>query len=506
MVTKSPNGSLRSIVKALAAQSLRGASDPELLRKFVKDNDEAAFRVIAERHGPMVLGVCRRALHCAHDADDAFQATFLVFARKAATIRKSASLGSWLHGVALRIAAKIQRERTRRQRREQSARTPAVATPVDALTWAEVKCGLDEEMQRLPAQYREVLILCYLEAKTRDEAAQQLGLKVGTVHGRLERGRKLLAERLSKRGLMLSAGLVAVAVAPDTLAAAVRAGSLFAAQTSLAAVISPRVLSLTNEFLKGMTMTKTKVLVATLIVSVVLITGVGFTTAQAPATVKIGEPTIKTASTALGLPIESDAIVLYLADESDEAFIRRISKDLRGSDPTPTEVHFFVRNRDAKKRETLIDLFVKERQEKKEQAEAQARAVQRLAAALEEREERRLHDIQQENRSALQLTKTQFADPELALLRTKVELAKITVEEKSLLLKIAEAEKAPAAQIEQKKLDLEKARLALKEAELNLSIAEKKHQKPIPPGLPPAKKVSSGSTPGLPPGAGPAKQ
>src|SRR5262245_7801657 len=101
------NANLRSILGLIEVHALRSESDQDLLRRFVASNDESAFRVIAERHGPMVLGVCRRALQCAHDAEDAFQATFLVFSKRAAYIRKSASLGSWLHGVAMRIALKI---------------------------------------------------------------------------------------------------------------------------------------------------------------------------------------------------------------------------------------------------------------------------------------------------------------------------------------------------------------------------------------------------------------
>jgi RNA polymerase sigma factor (sigma-70 family) len=472
MVTKSqsPNGSMRSIVKLLAVQSLRGTSDPELLQRFVDANDEAAFRVIAERHGPMVLGVCQRALRCRHDAEDAFQATFLVFARKAASIRKSLSLSSWLHGVALRVAARLKRSGVRRVRREQAARREPVPEPVELLTWAEVKTGLDEELQRLPARYREVLILCYLEAKTRDEAAVQLGVKLSTVHGRLERGRKLLAERMSRRGLTLSAGLVAVAVAPDTVQSAIRAAALFAAQRPIAAVVSPRVLSLTNDILKGMAMTRMKTVFAILFGSLVLIAGVGFSSAQAPPAKESSEWAIEFKST-----LQAGEILAMRVDESDEDFIRRISMDLRGSEPTTTEVHFFVKNKDARKRDTLIDLFVKERENKKRLAEEHERVTLRLTRL------RLLTDSDVQREAAVRtLTRLVAVDPEISLLKTRVELARTTVLERELLLKIAQAEKSPASQIELKKLDIEKAKLTLKEAELNLTIAEKKNEKPKP--------------------------
>jgi RNA polymerase sigma factor (sigma-70 family) len=463
---------MRSIVKLLAVQSLRGMSDPELLQRFVSANDEAAFRVIAERHGPMVLGVCQRGLRCRHDADDAFQATFLVFARKAASIRKSLSLSSWLHGVAIRVAAKLKRSSVRRVQREQTSRREPTPEPVESLTWAEVKTGLDEELQRLPAHYREVLILCYLEAKTRDEAALQLGIKVGAVHGRLERGRKLLAERMAKRGLMLSAGLFAVAVAPDTVQCAIRAGALFASERSIAAVVSPRVISLTNDILKGMTMIRMKALFATLFGSLVLIAGVGFSSAQAPHAKDTSEWHVE-------LALEHGDTFVLFANEPDEAFIRRISQDLRGVEPTPTEVHFFVNNKDAKKRETLIDLFVKEREDKKRAAAEKERLTTVRVRLLHS-----IVDTQPERAVLTTLIRKVANDPEISLLKTKVELAKTTVVEKELLLKIAQAEKAPAAQIELKKLEIERAKLASKEAELNLTIAEKKSEKSKPTPTP----------------------
>lgn len=274
MVKKSLNGSLRSVVTLLEVQRLRAVSDQELVERFAQSRDEAAFRVIVERHGPMVHGVCLRALGCPHDAEDAFQATFLIFSQRAGSIRKSASLASWLHGVARRVTNELQRSQHRRQRREQAATTPTTKSPVDELSWAEVKTGLDEELERLPAAYREVVVLCYLEGQTRDEAAQRLGVEVGVVKGRLERGRKLLADRMTKRGLTLSAGLLTVALSPGTVSATARAGSLFAAGESLVPVVSPSVISLTNNVLKGMVMTKLKLIAASLVCSLVLVSAV----------------------------------------------------------------------------------------------------------------------------------------------------------------------------------------------------------------------------------------
>src|SRR5262249_12958250 len=157
-------------------------------------------------------GVCRRALRHAHDAEDACQATFLVLARKAASIRKKTSISSWLHGVAIRVAAGLKRERSRRRRHEQEAPTPAPTEAGAAGSWHEVQAVVDDELGRLPERYRTPLILCYLDGKTRDEAARQLGLTAGSLHGRLERGRQLLRQRLTRRGLTLSAALFATAL------------------------------------------------------------------------------------------------------------------------------------------------------------------------------------------------------------------------------------------------------------------------------------------------------
>src|SRR5262249_43982809 len=157
--------------------------------------DEAAFTVLVERHGPMVLGVCRRALRHAHDAEDACQATFLVLARRAASVRKAASVSSWLHGVACRVAANLKREQSRRCRRERKVCLRPSLDPSAEVSWREVQAALDEELQGLPERLRVPLILCYLDGRTRDEAARRLHLTAACLHGRLERGRRLLSDR-----------------------------------------------------------------------------------------------------------------------------------------------------------------------------------------------------------------------------------------------------------------------------------------------------------------------
>jgi RNA polymerase sigma factor (sigma-70 family) len=191
-------------------QVRRELDDRELLEQFVTAKDEEAFRVLVERHGPGVASVCRRALGHTEDAEDACQACFLVLAQKAGSIRKRTSLSSWLRSVASRVAAKVKRDGARRSRRERKSQKAAMADAAAEISWREVQAALDEELQRLPERLRAPLILCYLDGRTREEAAQQLGLTLACLHGRLERGRKVLCDRLTRRGVTLSATLTAV--------------------------------------------------------------------------------------------------------------------------------------------------------------------------------------------------------------------------------------------------------------------------------------------------------
>src|SRR5262249_42690745 len=199
MAGRTPNAILQHIHKLVAAQTTQALSDRNLLDRFLARRDEAAFAALVERHGAMVLGVCRRVLRNAHDAEDASQAAFLVLARKAATIRKQESLASWLHGVAYHIAANLKREAARRRAREASRQGALQADATVEICWREMQGLLDEELARLPERYRSPLILCYLEGKTRDEAAQQLGWSLATLRGRLERARERLRAGLSRR-------------------------------------------------------------------------------------------------------------------------------------------------------------------------------------------------------------------------------------------------------------------------------------------------------------------
>jgi RNA polymerase sigma factor (sigma-70 family) len=189
----------------------RTATDRQLLHQFATEQEGAAFELLVERHGPAVLDLCRRILRHEHDAEDVFQATFLALARKASSIRKPESLGCWLYGVASRLAFKVRASRKR---------AIIIRQTVTPRTGEEICAALDEELNRLPGRYQAPIILCYLEGKTREEAARQPGWSLGTLKLRLSQGREILRQRLMRRGLTLTAVLTAVGLSRKTVPAA----------------------------------------------------------------------------------------------------------------------------------------------------------------------------------------------------------------------------------------------------------------------------------------------
>ena len=208
MATPTLGTFLRRLKQAMSAETLACCSDVELIERFRSSRDDAVFRAILDRHGPMVVRVCRRVLSSNADIEDAFQATFLILVRRGHTIRRRSSLGSWLHGVAHRAALKLRTQTDRRKRREQRA-AGAMRTPIgEDVPWRKLRSILDEELQRLPEACRATLVLCYLEGRTQDEAAIQLEMSKSTVRRHLDRGRELLGRRLARRGLSLGGGIV----------------------------------------------------------------------------------------------------------------------------------------------------------------------------------------------------------------------------------------------------------------------------------------------------------
>ena len=226
-------------------------TDRQLVQRFTAERDEAAFAELVARHGALVFNVCRRMLRREQDAEDAFQATFLVLAKKAATIRKRESIAGWLYGVAWRCAGRLQRDLATRRRHELAAVPSTIAEPPDP-SWRDVQEALHEELARLPEKYRAPLVLCYLEGRTQCEAARLLGWGEQVLRGRVDRGRDRLRQRLTRRGITLSAALLAAAVLPNAPASAAlihatqKAAMLIAAGQSVSVAATPTIAALVD--------------------------------------------------------------------------------------------------------------------------------------------------------------------------------------------------------------------------------------------------------------------
>jgi RNA polymerase sigma factor (sigma-70 family) len=240
--------------------------DGELLGRFLERRDEAALAALVARHGPMVWGVCRRLLGH-HDAEDAFQATFVVLVRKAASIAQRELLGNWLYGVARQAASQARRSAARRTAREVQVAEMPDTEAVRQDQWADVRPILDEELSRLPDRYRAVVVLSDLEGRTRKEVAAQLGCPEGTVASRLVRARSMLAKRLTRRGVALSGGALAAVLSQNASACV---PTLMVTSTIKAAnlgQIPAKVAALAEGVLKTMLLTKLKSVMAILVVA-----------------------------------------------------------------------------------------------------------------------------------------------------------------------------------------------------------------------------------------------
>ena len=279
------NAAARDLRALFDSGTIGGLSDGQLLDRFVSWREEAVFEAITRRHGPMVWGVCRRVLRDHHDAEEAFQATFLVLARKAATVLPREKVGHWLYGVANRTAMKARASRARRRGRE----IPVAEIPEPEVArrdpLVDLLPDLDRELGRLPDKYRIPIVLCELQGKSHREAGEELGWPVGTVSGRLSRARTLLEGRLARRGLMLSSGglTARLAEARESAMASLPGGLIgptarvappFSAGREVSAgVVSAEVLTLTGEVLKAMGLIKLKYAATALILGLALAAG-----------------------------------------------------------------------------------------------------------------------------------------------------------------------------------------------------------------------------------------
>jgi RNA polymerase sigma factor (sigma-70 family) len=259
-----------------------GPTDAELLERYVVSREPAAVEALIRRHGGMVWGVCCRLLHNFHDAEDAFQATFLVLLRRAGCVAPRELVANWLYGVACQTALKARASAAKRRTREKQVLEMPQPEAAEQKTWSDLQPLLDKELSRLPQRQRAVILLCDLEGKTRKQAARQLGVPEGSVAGWLARGRTTLAKRLSRRGLMLSGGALATlmsqsataGVPATVLAATVKVAGLAATEPAVATgLVSASVAALADGVVKTMLLRKLKTFATVLLAAAVLIAG-----------------------------------------------------------------------------------------------------------------------------------------------------------------------------------------------------------------------------------------
>jgi RNA polymerase sigma factor (sigma-70 family) len=278
MATSPLNCFIRRLTHGMTAQSLADQSDRELLERLLAGPNEAAFEALLRRHGSMVYRVCWRVLQHDEDCEDAFQATFLVFAQKLRSVKQD-SLASWLHGVAHRVALRVKAQAARRRQRESHIPAPHKGQR-DEITWREFLTVLDTELGSLPEKLRLPLIVCYLEGRTQDDAARLLGWSKSTLLRRLEEARAALGRRLTRKGFIwppaLAGVLISDCVAPAALSSKLIGSTMEAAKCTLAGraaagVVSTKVTALTEGVVKAMLPTKLKIATAVLMVVICLI-------------------------------------------------------------------------------------------------------------------------------------------------------------------------------------------------------------------------------------------
>jgi RNA polymerase sigma factor (sigma-70 family) len=283
MAIRQMNRIIEHLRQAVLVRDGAGFSDAQLLDCFITRHEEAAFESIVRRHGPIVLSVCRRILRNSHDAEDAFQATFLVLARKASTLKSRELLANWLCGVAYQTARKAKAAAAKHHARQRQVNEMPEPEIVRQDLREDLQPLLDQELTSLPEKYRLPIILCDLEGKTRKEAAQQLDMPEGTLSSRLARARTRLAKRMARHGIAFSGGAIATNLSQNTVSACVpvsllgatvkAATSIAAGKAATTAIVSAKVAALTEGMLKAMLLTKLKTV--TWVLAMAVIIGVG---------------------------------------------------------------------------------------------------------------------------------------------------------------------------------------------------------------------------------------
>jgi RNA polymerase sigma factor (sigma-70 family) len=324
---------LRQLARGMAAERFAKHADRQLVESLLAGQDEVVFEALVRRHGPMVYRVCWRVLQQTEDTEDAFQATFLLLARKLGAVKKRDSLASWLHGVAHRVALDARKQADRRRRHEGHAPV-SHSSPPDEITWRELRTVLDTELASLPEKLRLPLILCYLERRSQEEAARQLGWSKSTLQRRLEEARTALGRRLTRKGLVwpaaLSAVLVSDCVAPAALSLKLIGSTVEAAVCTLvgrtvAGILSTNVTVLAEGVVKAMFISKLKSIVPALVLMGVLTTGAivlvaeGQTGRPAQLPPAAGQPSQARAPTVRGAKLKTELKPIVIRENAQVA-------------------------------------------------------------------------------------------------------------------------------------------------------------------------------------------
>jgi RNA polymerase sigma factor (sigma-70 family) len=298
MATEQAHAVLRHLRRLVAPPGLEHLNDGQLLERFVAAREEAAFTALVRRHGPLVLGVCRRVLRGSADAEDAFQATFVILFRRARALERRGSLAGWLYTVAYHVALRARAGAARRRQQERRVVEMPRAECHAEEVWRDLQPVLDDELARLPEKYRAAVLLCYVEGKTNEEAARLLRLPAGTIKSRLARARALLRRRLTRRGITLTAALLAAVLAEEASATVPTRLLESTVQTTLrlaagkAAGTAPAI-ALAEGGLKAMFATNLKIATAVLVVAGALAVGAArhWPSARAPGPPRRRPPT-----------------------------------------------------------------------------------------------------------------------------------------------------------------------------------------------------------------------
>jgi RNA polymerase sigma factor (sigma-70 family) len=435
MTRSRPSGLIHYLRASVRPRGGDGQTDGELLERFVAERDGAAFASLVRRHGPMVLGVCRRVLHDPDDAEDAFQATFLVLVRRAAAVAPREAVGNWLYGVAYRTALGARRAAARRRAKEREVAAAPKPEPRAEDAWSELRPVLDQELNGLPDKYRLPVVLCDLEGRSRRDVARQLKLPEGTLSSRLAAARKKLADRLTRRGLALSGGGLAVLLsqnaAPACLPARLVGSAVHAALAAAAGeavaggAVSAKAAALADGVMRAMVMSKVKNTALGLLLFGAVGAGGGDWVCRAYS----ADPAAAGPALAVGLDEESAA---RAPDQAAEEARRRAEEAVRQAKQRVEEAM-----RRAEEVQRQAEEAVRQAKRRAEEAMRQAEQVKRRAEAEEKEERARKEKLSLEEELIRKLADAKRRGGESAakgdeLARAKEQIAKLQAENKRL--------------------------------------------------------------------------